>query len=434
MDARAAAAKALDEVIRQGRSLSTVLPAWQLKVGTKDRALLQEFCYGVLRWYFRLDAMAAQLLRKPFKPKDMDVQCLILVGLYQMEYLRVPDHAAVSATVAATKALKKPWARSLVNALLRGFQRDKENIIARLGDDPVKQYAHPQWLVQQLRSAYPQDWQVLLEANNQRPPMCLRINARQLGRADYLEKLAAAGQQASELSCSEQGVLLAAAAEVEALPGFTAGEFSVQDGAAQLAAGLLAAQPGERILDACAAPGGKTAHVLELQPRLAEMVALDNDAVRLERVAQNLQRLQLSASVVCADAAQPESWWDGQAFDRIMLDAPCSATGVIRRHPDIKLLRRESDIDPLVKLQGQILRALWPLLRPGGMLLYVTCSVLPQENVQQLQLFCAEHEDVEHLPIEAEWGVAQAIGRQILAGQDGMDGFYYARLRKKVAG
>ena len=432
MDARVAAAKALDEVIRHGRSLSAVMPHWQEKVAAKDRALLQEICYGVLRWYWRLDAIAARLLRKPFKAKDTDVSCLILIGLYQMEYLRVPDHAAVSETVAATKALKKLWARGLVNAVLRNFQRDKQTILAELDKDVQSQYSHPQWLIEQLQQAYPDDWPSMLEANNQRPPMYLRVNARQCDRATYLESLRQAGHQAGELGWCNEGLLLESAAEVERLPGFAEGQFSVQDAAAQLAAGLLDVQPGERVLDACAAPGGKTAHVLELQPDLAELVALDHDAQRLERVEQNLERLGLSATVVCADASQTDGWWDGQLFDRIMLDAPCSATGVIRRHPDIKLLRRESDIKQLVELQAHILNGLWPLLKPGGMLLYVTCSVLPQENIEQLQHFCAGHVDAEHLPITAGWGIEQTIGRQILPGREGMDGFYYACLRKRT--
>jgi len=432
MDARVAAAKVLDEVIRQGRSLTTVLPQWQDRVGDRDRALLQELCFGVARWFGRLDAIAAQLLRKPFKAKDTDVRCLILIGLYQMLYLRVPDHAAVSATVSATNALKKSWARGLVNAVLRGAQRMGEAEFVELDADPAVKYAHPDWLLGKLRAAYPDDWQAVFDANNQRPPMYLRVNVRQQRREEYRARLEAVGCQVSELPYSDEGLMLAVAADVEGLPGFAEGQFSVQDAAAQLAAGLLNAQPGERILDACAAPGGKTAHVLERQPQLAELVALDHDAGRLERLEQNLERLQLSASVVCGDASRPERWWDGLQFDRIMLDAPCSATGVIRRHPDIKLLRRASDIEQLVTLQGQILRALWPLLKPGGMLLYVTCSVLPQENIRQLQRFCAEQADVEHLSIEAEWGLAQALGRQILPGQEGMDGFYYASLRKKT--
>jgi 16S rRNA (cytosine967-C5)-methyltransferase len=431
MEVRLAATRALDEVVRKGRSLSTVMPKWQARVAGRDCALLQELCYGVLRWYWRLDAIAKQLLRKPFKPKDSDVHCLIMLGLYQMQYLRVPDHAAVSATVAVTGALKKPWARGLVNAVLRGYQRMEAAQLEALERDPVVHYAHPYWLVQRLQTAYPQQWQTILEANNRYPPMCLRVNARRMTRADYKKALNAAGHEADETPDSPQGLVLATPAEVESLPGFSEGLVSVQDTAAQLAAGLLDAQAGERILDACAAPGGKTAHVLELQPRLAGMVALDHDANRLERVKQNLARLQLEANIVQGDAARPVDWWDEVPFDRILLDAPCSASGVIRRHPDIKLLRREGDIEPLIELQGRILRALWPLLKPGGMLLYVTCSILSEENVQQVSRFCAETADAEPAPITATWGEGQAIGRQILPGFGGMDGFYYAIMRKR---
>jgi 16S rRNA (cytosine967-C5)-methyltransferase len=433
MDVRTAAALALDEVIRQGRSLTTVLPAWQGKVNPKDRPLLQELCYGVLRWYPRLDALAAQLLQKPFKAKDSDVHALILLGLYQLLYLRVPDHAAVSATVAATAALKKPWARGLVNAVLRNFQRQREALLVAIEADPVAHFAHPRWLIEKLRAAYPEAWQAILEANNQHPPMALRVNHSKVRRDGYRQRLAELDIEAEPTPYSEDGLILARALDVESLPGFADGEVSVQDAAAQLAAELLNPQPGERILDACAAPGGKTAHVLEHQPTVA-LVALDHDASRLERLHDNLQRLQLAATVITGDAATPDEWWDGRPFDRIMLDAPCSATGVIRRHPDIKLLRHAEDIAQLAGLQGRILRALWPLLKPGGVLLYITCSVLPQENVRQLQGFCREQEDAHELPLAGAWGTAQAIGRQILPGQAGMDGFYYACLKKAGAG
>ncbi len=431
MEVRTAAALALDEVIRQGHSLTSLLPRWQEQVSAQDRPLLQELCYGVLRWYTRLDALAAQLLQKPFKAKDTDVHALILLGLYQLIYLRVPDHAAVSATVAATAALKKPWARGLVNAVLRNFQRQSEALLIALDDDPVSRWAHPHWLIEKLRAAYPEQWQSILEANNQHPPLVLRINHAKMTRDNYRQRLLALGIESEPTPHSEDGLILARPVDVESLPGFADGEVSVQDSAAQLAAELLNAQPGEHILDACAAPGGKTAHVLERQPSVT-MVALDQDGGRLQRLHENLQRLQLTATVITGDAADPDQWWDGRLFDRIMLDAPCSATGVIRRHPDIKLLRRSDDILQLAELQGRILKALWPLLKPGGQLLYITCSVLPQENVRQLQRFCREQSDAQEQPIVASWGQAQTIGRQILPGQAEMDGFYYACLQKGV--
>ncbi len=426
------AAMALSEVFRQGHSLTSVLPRWQTQLSAKDRPLLQELCYGVLRWQPRLDALASQLLKKPFKTKDMDVHALVLLGFYQMIYLRVPDHAAVSATVAVTTALKKQWARGLVNGVLRNFQRQSESLLATLDESPVSRWAHPHWFIEKLRHAYPEQWQTVLAANNQYPPLVLRVNRAKISRDDYQQQLLAVGIESKPTPHCKEGLILTRAVDVETLPGFVDGEVSVQDSAAQLAAGLLAAEPGDYILDACAAPGGKTAHVLECQPTV-EMVALDQDGGRLERLHNNLQRLQLQATVVTADAAAPELWWDGRLFDRIMLDAPCSATGVIRRHPDIKLLRRADDIAVLATLQGKILRALWPLLKPGGRLLYITCSVLPQENVRQLNAFCREQGDAQELLISAPWGEAQTIGRQILPGESDMDGFYYACLQKEAA-
>ena len=430
MNVRTAAAKVLGEVISHGHSLSAALPQWQERVADKDRALLQELCYGVLRWYQRLDAIAEKLLTKSLKRKDSDVRCLLLLGLYQLIYLRVPDHASVSETVAAAGKLRKPWARGLTNAVLRGYQRQSEALLAEVDADETVRLSHPAWFVDMLRETYPNHWQAILDANNQYPPMCLRVNCQKIARDEYLQQLDEQGIAAEPLIYSDDGLMLTQSVDVELLPRFSEGWASVQDSAAQLAALLLDAKPGERVLDACAAPGGKTAHVLERQPDLAEMVALDSDKHRLQRLEENFKRLDLSANVVVADAAVTDSWWDGQLFDRIMLDAPCSASGVIRRHPDIKLLRRAEDIAQLAEIQGQILRALWPLLKPGGILLYVTCSVLPQENVQQLQQFCTECAGAQEEPIQADWGVAQIFGRQILPGQDGMDGFYYARLRK----
>ena len=431
MNARLAAVRALSLVLDQGHSLTNALDEVLPPINKPaDRALIQAMSYGVLRWYPRLLALTRQLMRKPLKARDNDVQWLLLVGLYQLIYMRIPDHAAVSETVAATRAMQKPWARALVNGVLRNYQRQAEALQQQVDQSPSSRYAHPDWLLNLLQRCWPDDWQTIVTANNQQAPMTLRINNRQCERDAYLIELSRRGLNATLTPFTTTGITLENPAPVEALPGFSNGDISVQDGAAQLAAQLLDAQPGERILDACAAPGGKTAHILESQPDLQTLVALDIDAQRLDRIAENLSRLHLQATLITGDASQAESWWDQHPFDRILLDAPCSATGVIRRHPDIKVLRRADDIAKLVTTQQNMLRALWPLLKPDGMLLYATCSVLPQENTQQLEQFLATTNDAVLLPIDAAWGHEMPVGKQILPGENGMDGFYYACLHK----
>jgi len=383
----------------------------------------------VLRYYPRLAYLAAQLLKKPLKRKDLDVQHLILIGLYQLIYLKVPAHAAVAETVAATRLLGKDWAAGLVNALLRGFQRGAELLLAQADADPVARYAHPRWWLTQLQSDWPAHWQNILEANNQRPPMTLRVNAQRGSRDDYAAQLLAAGIVARPALQAPQALTLEKPVDVAQLPGFSDGTVSVQDAAAQLAAPLLDLAPGQRVLDACAAPGGKTAHLLESEPRL-HVQALDSDAQRLTRVQETMERLQLTADLRHGDAARPQDWWDGQPFERILLDAPCSGSGVIRRHPDIKLLRTAQDIVTLAQQQQRLLDALWPLLAQGGILLYATCSVLMAENQNNLAQFLAVHTDAREQPIAADWGHIQTPGRQLLPGENGMDGFYYARLMK----
>ncbi len=430
LDCRAAAARVVAEVALEGRSLSDALPRWQERVPARDRPLLQELAYGTLRWHGRLQALLDRLLQRPFKRKDGDLEALLRVGLYQLLHTRIPDHAAVAATVAATAALGKGWARKLCNAVLRRFLREREALLAEADRDDAARLAHPPWLLEMLQAAYPDRWREIATAANERPPMTLRINRLRGDRDTYRKRLEAEGISARPGRFGPDALVLERPVDVARLPGFEAGEASVQDEAAQLAAILLDPAPGDRVLDACAAPGGKSAHLLERQPELAELVALDADEARLGRLEQNLARLGLDATVARGDAAAPEQWWDGRPFQRILLDAPCSATGVIRRHPDIKLLRRPDDIDALATLQGRILDALWPLLEAGGMLLYATCSILPRENHEQLQAFLARHDDAREEPIEAAWGHAVAVGRQILPGEDEMDGFYYARIRK----
>ena len=431
MTPRLASVRILQQVLEHGRSLTSELDKALPSLATPaDRALTQALCYGSLRWYPQLAFVLEQLLSKPLRQKDSDVQCLLLLGLFQLMHMRIPDHAAVSETVHTTKPLKKKWAKDLVNAVLRQYRRKEATLQAAIDKHPVARFAHPQWLLELLQQAWPEQWQDILAANNQQPPMTLRVNAQQGGREAYRHKLAAKGAEAMPCPHAEQALTLATPAGVESLPGFASGEVSIQDCAAQLAAGLLDAQAGERILDACAAPGGKTCHILERQAKLKELVALDVDQQRLQRIQENLQRLRLKATLVCGDASKPQTWWDGELFDRILLDAPCSATGVIRRHPDIKILRRTSDIADLQQLQQQILTNLWPLLKPGGMLLYATCSVLPPENAQQVAQFLQQTSDARLGPISGTWGQTTPAGQQILPGEDQMDGFFYAPIIK----
>lgn len=431
MDARSAAVKVLVEVFAAGRSLSASLPVvLQQLSDPRERALAQDLCYGVLRWWPQLEAIAGALMRKPLKARDTDVYCIILASLYQLIHTRVPAHAAVGEAVNLTGRLGKPWAGAVVNAVLRRFQRERAAIVAQVDYDEAAALAHPRWLLECMKSAWPADWERIAQANNERPPMCLRVNRRRGGRDDYLRELAVAGITATIPPYGDSALLLEQPMDVAQLPGFADGRVSVQDAAAQLAAELLAARPGERVLDACAAPGGKTAHILELQPGLESLVAVDQDAGRLQRVRDNLDRLGMAAELVCADAAAPAAWWDERPFDRVLLDAPCSGTGVIRRHPDIKRLRRRADIAVLVAQQQRLLEAAWRMLRPGGMLLYSTCSIIPMENDEQITRFLVRHPEAGRRQVEVGWGRALSAGRQILPGEDGMDGFYYACLDK----
>lgn len=429
---RASAARAVAAVLA-GRSLSDALPPLLQPLALRDRALAQELAYGVLREFEPLAFLADGLLKA--RPKPGEVFALILVGLYQLLHTRVPEHAAVHATVDAAAILKAQRMGGLINGVLRNFMREKDARLALLEQaEPAVQHALPRWLW----SRFKQDWsgesraEALAKALRQHAPMTLRVNAAQGSREAYLARLHQAGLEAEATRHAAHGVRLAHAVAVERLPGFAEGDVSVQDEAAQLCAQMLDLRPGMRVLDACAAPGGKTLALLEKQPRL-DLLALDSDAQRLQRVSDNLARGKLAASVLTADAGAPEDWWDGRVFDVILLDAPCSATGVIRRHPDIKRLRRAEDIGALAAQQDRLLDALWPLLAPGGRLLYMTCSLLREENEARIAAFFARLPScgVRELSLaDAAWGHACTHGRQILAGEDGMDGFYYALLEK----
>lgn len=426
MNVRLVSANIIVKVL-EGRSLTSALDdAWGKVPDIKDRAFIQALCYGCIRYYFRLDFILSKLVNKPVKDKQL--KALLLLGLFQLQYMRVKQHAAVSETVAVMK--KKQWAKSLLNAVLRRYLREQDELEA-MADKHVA-YSHPDWMIKLIKSNWGADGKAILLANNELPPMVLRVNSQFCSADEYIKLLKANGISASLLINSEQAVLLSEAVVVAKLPKFTEGWVSVQDSAAQLAAKLLNAQAGERILDVCAAPGGKTAHILEAQPNLKSLLAIDIDAGRLVRVTENLTRLKFKADILTADGTDPSSWWDGEQFDRILLDAPCSALGVIRRHPDIKLLRREEDIEQLQELQKKILQSNWELLKPGGTLLYATCSILKQENECQIESFLASNDDASEIIIDAEWGVKRPFGRQILTGDQFMDGFYYACLQKNL--
>ena len=433
MNPRLAAAKALAAVLSGKASLNSSLPTQLDKVEDRDRGFTQDLAFGTARWQPRLSALAAKLLQKPFKAADADVEALLLVGLYQLLYTRVPAHAAIGETVGCADKLKKPWAKALINAVLRRAQRESETLLAELEHDPVVRTAHPRWLQKSLKAFWPEQWEAICAANNAHPPMILRVNRRHHTRDVYLALLGEAGIPAIPCQYSRDGIVLETPGDVRALPGFAEGWISVQDEAAQLATDLLELAPGQRVLDACCAPGGKTCHILEAEPKLAGVVAVDLEAKRLVRVKENLERLGLEAQLIAADGRDTTVWWDGKPFQRILLDAPCSATGVIRRHPDIKLTRQPDDIAALAVLQGELLDAMWSTLDVGGMLLYATCSTLPTENTEVIEAFLARTPGARELDIATQAGLKQPHGRQLLAQEGGHDGFYYAKLIKIAA-
>ena len=403
--------------------LAGALPA----VAERDRPLLAQLCYGSLRLAPRLKALLERLLEKPLRDRDQDIQALLMLGLYQLCDSRIPDHAAVSATVEATRELGKPWARGLVNAVLRRYRRDGDMLENAL--EPAPAAAHPIWLYESLKDAWPDYLPLLLAVNNSQPPMTLRVNLGRGSRQDWMQQLAAADIGARAGTLTDEAVYLTQAVGVEQLPGFAEGAASVQDEAAQLAARLLAPEPGDHVLDACAAPGGKTCHLLEAEPDLGSVTAMDIDAARLHSVRDNLDRLGLHASLIPGNATEAAVTLAGKRFDRILVDAPCSATGVIRRHPDIKLLRRAGDIPGFAARQQDILNGVWPCLRAGGQLLYVTCSVLPMENEAVIATFLAQSDNAREIPLHGI-GSACLHGVQVMPQQNGPDGLYFALLEK----
>ncbi len=428
--ARSNAALILNEVVLQHRSLNTALAHYLPQVDEKDRGFCQQLCYSSLRHYPTLQFISQQLIKKPFKTKDKDIEQLLILGILQLRFLNTADHAAISETVNASKKLKKVWAGGLLNACLRNYQRQREQIEQQLIANEVANYAHPDWLLSQYKLDWPQQWQQISAANNLQPPMMLRVNQQKVSREAYLEQLRSQQIAASIIEATEHGILLDQPCDVFKLPGFEQGLVSIQDGSAQLAASILDIEPGQCVLDACAAPGGKTCHILEIAADNA-VTAIDISADRLLQIQQNTDRLGLNATLVSADAADPQTWWDGQAFDRILIDAPCTGSGVIRRHPDIKLLRQPEDIDALASKQQALLDNLWPLLKANGLMVYTTCSAFKKENEQQIEAFLQRHPDAEEVKLSSAPATPRPFGYQRLPGDDVMDGFYYACLRHK---
>lgn len=417
------AASVVSQVLA-GSSLTIVLKScWQKHsaLSNQEKGAIQDFSYGVLRFYGQLTEILTKLLDKPLQNKRLFF--LLLIGLYRLVYSKLPEYTVVNQAVSASRALvKNNKIQGLVNAVLRNFIRRKETLLANAAEKEIGRYSHPQWWINKLRKQYPQQFQTILKVNNKRPPMTLRVNQRKISVAAY-QQLLSAHNMDTELIWS-QALILKKAVSVDQLPGFYDGLVSVQDAGAQLAAPLLDMHQGMRILDACAAPGGKSTHLLEQAD--ISLTVLDNDNTRLAQVKQNLERLQMKAArIICRDVTDPASWWDGQPFDRILADVPCSASGVVCRHPDIKWLRRESDLQQLASYQQKILRALWQILAKNGKLLYITCSIFTEENSLQIEQFIQQHSDAQIVPFS---GQALQKGQLLPSAQH--DGFFYALLQK----
>lgn len=433
MQARHAAAIVLSEIFKENGSLSTILDVHCAQVNKDaDKAFTKELCFGVCRYFPRLDWFAKGLLKKPLRTKDADVYALILIGLYQIIYLKTPHHAAVSATAEISRKLGKTWAVALVNGLLRNFVRNEQDLISEANKHPVAKYGFSEYLLQKIERAWPQHWQQIIAASNAPPPFVVRVNENKTSVQQYQTVLHANRLEFQKNKFVDTALTLAQASDVEKLPGFAEGKVSVQDASAQLVPQLLQARAHSRVLDACAAPGGKTGHLLEQQPDL-QLLALDVSEVRLRRVEDNLQRLGLQAETKVADFCEPQTWSDGALYDYILLDAPCSGTGVLRRNPDIKVLLRPEQIAKLQKTQFTMLDTAWSHLAPGGVILYVTCSILPEENAELVSSWLTTQPRAKCSPIEANWGHACDVGQQILPGEENMDGFYFAKVQKPAA-
>lgn len=421
--ARALAAHCLTRIVAHQESLTQLTPLFQQH---PEKSFVQALCFEVLRRYELLTAITTALLLKPIKAKDLDIQHLLLIGLNELTQQQTGDHACVNAVVEAAKILQKPWACALLNRNCREFGRRRDEYLQRFQTTAL----YPDWWLHAWQRDWPDHWQQIITANQQHPPMTLRINPQQVTRSHYLELLQRQGMAAQAHAHVPHAIELTDPVSVDRLPGFAQGWVSIQDAAAQLAAPLLDCQPQERVLDACSAPGGKTTHLFACQPQLAALVAVDNQPKRLEKVKENCARLNVTATCIAADVLDLAAWWDGVPFDKILLDAPCSGSGVIRRHPDIIYCRTPAMLATLAQQQLQLLETLWPILQPGGVILYVTCTISPEENERVIAQFCQQHHEAQISPLVLPYGHAQRYGWQILPGEGHSDGFYFARLNK----
>lgn len=426
MKTRAIAAELIKEVLVDNKPFDSNHPLIS-SMAKESASQTRYYCFSVLRHFFWLESLARLLLHKPLKKKDYDVYALILIGLFELWQKANPEYAIVNETGKALSK-KKKWAQGLVNATLRQFQRDADTLIKKASLPPQARYNCPLWLLQIIKTQWPTQAEDILHDSQTHPPMTLRVNHQHTGNEEYCNLLQQHNIKAQTHPFSAQSVLLEHPIDVHQLPGFTEGKVSVQDLSAQLAPALLELAPHMRVLDACAAPGGKCAHLLELEPSIT-MHALELNPSRCKKLESTLNRLRLSAKTITGDGRTPKTWWDGELYDRILLDAPCSGSGVMRRHPDMKLRSTIESVQNAVHLQKELLDALWPLLKHNGILVYITCSIFQDENVDQINQFLANHPDCQAASMNVEWGLPQSVGQQILPDPI-MDGFYYAKLVK----
>ncbi|TQV71029.1 16S rRNA (cytosine(967)-C(5))-methyltransferase RsmB [Aliikangiella marina] len=429
---RLMAVRWLTQVVKDGVSVNQLMARKDDKLDPKDKGLAKQLLFGSLRFFHQLNTLATNLLNKPLRTKDTDVLMVLISGLYQLKYLTIPDHAAISESVELTRALDKSWASGIVNGVLRTYQREAKSLETQLAKSIQFQFSHPGWMVKRIRQDWPDEAENILAENNRQAPMTIRVNNLKTSKTEYLTKLSLLNVNTAPHPLAQDGLVLENPTDVAQLPGFNDGEVTVQDAAAQLAVELMDLQPGFRVLDGCSAPGGKTTHLIQRQPDIA-LTAVEMSAKRAEKISQTLERLGMNCQLKIADITHVDDWWDGQQFDRILIDVPCSASGVIRRNPDIKVHRLATDIAPLVSLQQTIMEKCWPLLKPGGRLVYATCSIFKAENEQQVQAFLENHSakvEVMPEPIARHLSSRASVGYQILPGEYQMDGFYLCALQK----